>query len=40
MKIGRVEKLVANLNYKEEYAIRLTNLKQDIKSQISFKKGS
>ena len=40
MKIEKVEKLVANLLDKTEYAIHIKKLKASIKSWISFKKGS
>ena len=35
MKIEKVQKLLANLNDKEEYVIHIRNLKQGIKSRIS-----
>ena len=38
MKIGKVEKLVANLHDKTEYGIYITNLKQALNHGLAFKK--
>ena len=40
MKIEKIEKLVANSHDKEEYVIYIRNLKQAIKSRISFGKSA
>ena len=40
MKIKKVEKLVASLHDKIDYVIHIRNLKQTIKSCISFKRSS
>ena len=38
MKIGKVEKLLANLYYKTEYVIHIRNLKQALNHGLVFKK--
>ena len=38
MKIGKVEKLVANLHDKTEYIIHITNLKQALNHGLVFKR--
>ena len=38
MKIGKVEKLVANLHDKTEYVIHIRNLKQALNHGLVFKK--
>ena len=38
MKIGKVEKFVANLHYKEEYVIYIENLKQVLHHGLVLKK--
>ena len=38
MKIGKVEKLVANLHYKEEYVIHIENFKQVLHHGLVLKK--
>ena len=38
MKIGKVGNLVAILNYKNEYAIHIRNLKQSLNYGLIFKK--
>ena len=38
MKIGKVEKLVANLHDKTEYVINIRNLKQALKQRLVLKK--
>ena len=40
MKIETIEKLVANLHYKEEYVIKITNLKQALIHELVLKKKS
>ena len=38
MKIGKVEKFVANLHDKTEYVIHIRNLKQALKHRLPLKK--
>ena len=38
MKVGKVEKLVANLHDKKEYAIHIRNLKQALNHELVLKK--
>ena len=39
MKIGKVEKLAANLNKETEYVIYIRNLKQALNHELALKKG-
>ena len=38
MKIGKVEKLVSNLNYKKRYVVHITSLDQELKHGLRLKK--